>query len=169
MATKKQKEAAKENIKKAQNKWKSMSKREHSQAQPEGQARAKPGTTGEGKYFRLVIRPKEQFVTFRNQDVGEEGGDLMRLAGKRSSGSWDTQAWLINKKSAHVKKGELVADTKDVKEILQTYGPAKLIKADIFKGHPRKNVPEKDKPAAAQQRARSENIEKARAERWASN
>ena len=85
MATVKQKRAAKENIKKAQKKWQSMSTREHSIAQPEGKKRAKPGTTGAGEYYRLVIRSKDDFTTFRNQDVGEKGGDLQRLAGKRVS------------------------------------------------------------------------------------
>ena len=41
MATQKQKEAAKNNIKKAQAKWQAMSPREHAKAQPEGRARAK--------------------------------------------------------------------------------------------------------------------------------
>lgn len=84
-----------------------MSPTEHARAQPEGRARAKPGTKGEGKYYRIVVRPKEEFVTFRYHDVGRPG-HIQRLAGKRSSGSWDDQAWLINKEDAHVKNGELV-------------------------------------------------------------
>ncbi len=39
MATKKQREAAKENIKKAQEKWRSMSTRQKAMAQPEGKDR----------------------------------------------------------------------------------------------------------------------------------
>ena len=30
-------------------------------------ARKKPGTGGSGKFYRIVVRPKEDFVTFRNQ------------------------------------------------------------------------------------------------------
>ena len=79
MATAKQIAAAKKNIKKAQKAWKEMSHTEHARAQPQGRSRKKPGTTGEGKFFRIEVRPKEEFVTFRNQDVGEPGG-IERLA-----------------------------------------------------------------------------------------
>ncbi len=99
MATKKQRETAKINIKKAQAKWRAMSPKEHARSQPEGRARAKPGTKGGGKYYRIVVRPKEEFVTFRYHDVGRPG-HVQRLAGKRSSGSWDDQSWLISKEDA---------------------------------------------------------------------
>ena len=160
MATEKKKEAAKNNIKKAQAAWKAMSSTEHARSQPEGRERKKPGTTGEGKYYRIVVRSKESFVTFRYHDVGEPGG-VQRLAGKRSSGSWDDQAWLISKEMAHMEGNTLVADTPDAKKILQVIGPAKLVKGDIFQGHPRKNIPEREKPTPAQRRSRMENIRKA--------
>lgn len=160
MVTEKQKEAAKVNIKKAQAKWRAMSPTEHARAQPEGRARAKPGTKGEGKYYRIVVRPKEEFVTFRYHDIGQPG-HTQRLAGKRSSGSWDDVAWLISKEDAHVENGILVADTHETQGILDVIGPAKHVKGDIFQGHPRRNVPEREKPTPAQQRARAENIRKA--------
>jgi len=50
MATRSQSSAVRENIKKAQAKWKGMSKREYSLAQPEGLMRKKPGTGGKGKF-----------------------------------------------------------------------------------------------------------------------
>ena len=53
MATDKQKAAAKENIKKAQKRWQEMTPEEHALAQPEARKRAKPGTKGEGDYFRI--------------------------------------------------------------------------------------------------------------------
>src|SRR3989338_1482709 len=90
---------AKKNIKKAQAKWKSMTRRQHALAQPQGRSRQKPGTTGKGKFFRIEVRPKSEFKTFRIQDVWKKGG-LERLAGKRSSGSWDTVAWLVSKEDA---------------------------------------------------------------------
>lgn len=165
MTTEKQRKAAKQNIKKAQAAWSSMTKRQHSLAQPEGRARAKPGTTGEGDYYRIVVRPKKQFTTFRNQDVGEPGG-LQRLAGKRSSGSWSTQAWLIHKSHAHVEGDTLIADSEDVKNLLETLGSApKHEKGDIFTAKDRHNVPEKEKPTEAQKRAQAENIKKAQAAR----
>jgi hypothetical protein len=165
MTTTKQREAAQQNIKKAQAKWQSMSKRQHSLAQPEGRKRSKPGTTGEGDYFRIVVRPKQQFTTFRTQDVGEPGG-LQRLAGKRSSGSWDTQAWLISKDDAHMEGEQLVADSEDAKNLLDRLGSKPIHeKGDVFKAKSRPNVPEKDKPTKAQQQARQENIKKAQATR----
>jgi len=90
MATKKQIEAAKENIKKAQKAWKEMSHRQHALAQPQGRKRAKVGEPGEGEYFRIIVRPGEEFTTFRYHDVGEKG-HILRLAGKRESGSWATR------------------------------------------------------------------------------
>jgi hypothetical protein len=165
MATTKQREAARQNIKKAQAKWQSMSRRQHSLAQPEGRKRAKPGTQATGDYFRIVVRPKEQFVTFRNHDVGEPGG-LQRLAGKRSSGSWSTQAWLISKNDAHLERDTLVADSEDAKNLLKKLGSTpQHEKGDIFTAKDRRNVPEREKPTAAQQRARQQNIKKAQAAR----
>lgn len=163
-ATERQSEAAKKNIKKAQAAWRAMSSRQHALSQPEGRARQKPGTTGEGKYYRVVVRPKKQFSTFRYHDVGEPGG-ILRLAGKRSSGSWDDQSWLISKKMAHIEGNTLVADHADARKVLKVIGPAKHIKGDVFQGHPRKNVPESEKPTLAQRRARAANIRKAQAAR----
>lgn len=161
MATTKQRQAAKQNIQKAQEKWQSMSQQARSRAQPEGRKRAKPGTKGGGDYYRVVVRPKEQFTSFRNQDVGSPGG-LQRVAGRRSSGSWSTQAWLVSKDYAHVSNGELVADHEDAEELLKKLGSKpEHQKGDVFSAKPRRNVPEKDKPTKAQQRARRENIKKA--------
>src|SRR5450759_313335 len=121
MTADKQKEAAKENIKKAQQRWQKMTPRERALAQPEGRKRAKPGTKGEGEYFRIVVRTKDEFATFRYQDVGEKG-HILRLAGKRSSGSWDTQAWLISKDDAHIESDTLVADTDDARRLIEVLG-----------------------------------------------
>ncbi len=160
MATKRQKEAAKKNIKKAQAAWQGMSRREHAAAQPEGRVRAKPGTKGEGNYYRIVVRPKGEFVTFRYHEVGRPG-HIQRLAGKRASGSWADQAWLISKEDAHIARGRLVADSPGARGVLDVIGPAKKVRGDIFEGHPRRKVPEKEKPTPAQRRARMANIRKA--------
>lgn len=165
MATAKQQAAARQNIKKAQVKWKNMSSRQHSLAQPEGRRRAKPGAKGGGDYFRLVVRPKEQFVIFRNQDVGRPGG-LQRLAGKRSSGSWSTQAWLISKDDAHIEGEQLIPDSEDAKNLFDTLSTQPVHeKGDIFSAKDRRNVPEREKPTPAQKRARARNIKKAQAVR----
>jgi hypothetical protein len=161
MATDKQKEAARENIKKAQERWQEMTPRERALAQPEGRKRAKPGTKGEGDYFRIVLRPKDEFVTFRFHDVGDKG-HVMRLAGKRSSGSWDTQAWLIAKGDAHVEGDTLVGDTDDARKVIAALGSKpKHVQGDVFEAKDRPNVPERKKPTEAQLRAWRENIKKA--------
>ncbi|AEE95599.1 hypothetical protein [Mahella australiensis] len=132
MATKKQVEAAKENIKKAQEAWKEMSHRERAVAQPEGKDRAEPGEGGEGDYYRIIVRPKEDFVTFRNHDVGEPG-HIIRLAGKRRNGSWDTHAWLISKKDARIEGESLIPVTQDAKEVIEALASKpKRIEGDIF-------------------------------------
>ncbi|HEY5714601.1 MAG TPA: hypothetical protein VIT68_04595 [Candidatus Gracilibacteria bacterium] len=161
MATQNQIQASRQNIKKAQAKWKSMTKRQRALAQPEGRNRKKPGSTGEGRYYHIIVRPKSQFTSFRCHDVGREG-HTQRLAGHRGSGSWATHAWLISKEDAHAEDGKLVIDSPKVKEILgDLRGPIEQQKGDIFKAKPRKNVPEKDKPTPAQKKAWSENIKKA--------
>lgn len=162
MATRKQTTAAKRNIKKAQAAWKGMTKRQHSLAQPQGRGRKKPGTTGKGKFYRIEVRPKREFVTFRVQDVGKKGG-LERLAGRRSSGSWDTVTWLVSKEEAHVgPNGQLVIDSPRAKTALkQIRGPITHVKGDVFAAHPRKNVPESAKPTPAMRRAQKANIKKA--------
>ena len=165
MATTKQREAAKRNITKAQTAWKGMTPRQHELAQPQGRGRARPGTAGGGDYFRIVVRPKSEFVTFRYHDIGQKG-HLQRLAGKRSSGSWATQAWLIGKADAHVVDNILIADSKDARDLLMKLGSEpKHQKGDVFAAKDRRNVPEREKPTLAQRKARLDNIAKAQAAR----
>jgi len=166
MTSTKQKEAAKKNIKKAQKKWKSMGKRRRAIAQPQGRVRKKPGTGGKGKYYRVVVRPKSEFVTFRAHDVGKKG-HIIRLAGRRKSGSWSTQAWLIAKTDAKKVGRKLIGKTSDVKKLLaQLQSTPKTIKGDVMKARPRKNVPESKKPTLAMRRAQRKNIWKAIKARW---
>jgi hypothetical protein len=150
-----QKSAARDNTKQAQAVWQGMSFRKH----------AKPGAKGTGDYYRIVVRPKEQFSSFRTQDIGRPGG-LQRLAGKRTSGSWATQAWLVSKDSAHVEGKRLVADNKDVRDLIRQLGSQPTLeKGDIFTAKDRPNIAEKDKPTTAQKHAQEENIKKAQAAR----
>lgn len=165
MATTKQRQAARKNVKQAQAAWRGMSSRERSKAQPEGRGRAKPGTTGKGEYYHIEVRSRKEFTTFRTQDVGEKGG-IQRVAGKRGGGSWDTQKWLIGKDEAHIEGKRLVPDTKEAREVLKTLGSKPThISGDRFKAAPRENAPEKKKPTPAQKRARMANIKKAQAAR----
>jgi hypothetical protein len=126
-----------------------------------GRKRARPGTKGEGDYFRIVLQPKEEFTTFCYHDVGEKG-HILRLAGKRSSGSWDTQVWLIGKSDAHIEADTLVADTEDARRLIEALGSKPIhVMGDVFEAHDRPNVPESKKPTEAQKKARLENIKKA--------
>jgi hypothetical protein len=165
MATAKQRAAARRNIRKAKAAWQSMTHRQHARAQPEGRRRKKPGTGGAGNYFHVGVRPKADFVTFRTQDVGESG-HVQRVAGKRGSGSWDTVKWLISKEDAHIQNGKLVPDTAEAKKILAELGSRPVhLKGDTFAAKPRPTIPEREKPTAAQRRARRQNIQKAQAAR----
>jgi|GEM_PF-2710279 len=76
----------------------------------------------------LFSRVNSEFVTFRTQDVGEQG-HLERIAGKRSNGSWDTAVWLIAKEDAHVQGKTLVIDNPKSRTVLkQISGPITLKK-----------------------------------------
>jgi len=161
MATEKQKEAAKKNIKKAQE-----ARREgNAESQPEGGKREPPGSGGSGDFYHIEVRPKGEFVTFRTQDVGGKGG-IERVGGPRENGSWETVKWLVSKEMAHVENGKLVPDHTDAKELFDELGSQpKHIKGDIFKAKDKPDVPEKEKPTKAQAEARQENIKKAQAAR----
>jgi hypothetical protein len=118
-------------------------------AKTEGKRRAKPGTTGEGEYFRIELRSKGDFTTFRYHDVGDKG-HLQRLAGKRPSGSWDTQTWLVSKDDAHIEGDTLVPDTEDAKQLIESLGSQpKHIKGDVFEAKDKPTKPKGKKPAEA--------------------
>jgi hypothetical protein len=130
-----------------------------------GRFRKAPGSSGQGNYYHVEVRDRGDFETFRTQDVGAEG-HLQRVAGKRPSGSWATVKWLIGKEDAHVEDGKLVGDTRDAKDLLKKLGSEPVRKnGDRFEAKPRRNVPEHEKPTAAQQRARRQNIKKAQTAR----
>ncbi len=130
---------------------------------PRKTRRAKPGARGTGKYFHIQVRPKSEFVAFRNQDVGGRGG-IERLAGRRANGSWDTQKWLIGKTQAHLDAGRLVADSAAAKKVLAQLGSApRHLGGDRFIAKPRHDIAESEKPTPAMRRAQLANIEKAQA------
>ena len=165
MATEKQRQAARKNIKKAQAKNEKMSSTQRARSQPDGRSRQKPGSGGQGKYYHVEVREGGEFETFRTQDVGDPG-HLQRVSGKRPSGSWATVKWLIGKEDAHVDDGKLIPDTRDAKDVIKKLGSKPVqIRGDRFEAKPRRNVPERSKPTAAQTRARRQNIKKAQAAR----
>ena len=125
--------------------------------------RAKPGARGTGGFFHIQVRPKSDFVSFRNQDVGGRGG-IERIAGRLANGSWDTQKWLIGKTQAHIDGKRLVADSMAAEKVLAQLGsvPRHLV-GDRFIAKPRRDIPEGAKPTPAMRRAQAANIKKAQA------
>ena len=125
------------------------------------------GSMGEGDYYCIELRPSFDFIFFCNYDVGDKG-HLIRVAGKRTSGFWDTVAWLVSKEDAHIEGETLIGDSEDVKQLIESLGTKpKHVKGDIFEAKDRPNIPEKKKPTEAQKKAWAENIKKAQAARWA--
>ena len=125
--------------------------------------RAKPGARGTGHFFHIQVRPRSEFVSFRNQDVGGRGG-IERVAGRRASGSWDTQKWLIGKSEAHIDGDKLVADSLAAEKVLSQLGSTpRHLGGDRFIAKPRRDIPEREKPTPAMRRAQTANIKKAQA------
>ena len=134
-------------------------------SQSQSSRRQKPGSTGQGNYYHVEVRDGGDFETFRTQDVGDPG-HVQRVSGKRASGSWATVKWLIGKEDAHVEGGKLVGDTRDAKDLLKKLRTKPVhIRGDRFESKPRRNVPERSKPTAAQTRARRQNVKKAQSAR----
>lgn len=159
MATEKQLEAAKQNVKKAKA---ARRKRRDDESNPKQKQHAS-GSSCDGEFYRIEVRPKEEFIIFRNKDVGNKGG-IERLAGKRPGGSWDTATWLVSKNCAHIENKRLVADKPGVKELFDTLGsPPVQIEGDIFKAKDRRSVSQMDQQAAVQKVATSANSKKAQA------
>jgi hypothetical protein len=123
--------------------------------------RAKPGAGGGGKFFHIQVRPRSEFVTFRNQDVGTRGG-IERVAGRRANGSWHTQKWLLGKSEAHIDGNRLVADSRAAEKVLSQLGSApRRLGGDRFIAKPRRKIPASEKPTPAMRRAQLANIKKA--------
>jgi hypothetical protein len=147
MVTPTQKSASKKNLKRAQPVWQGMSFHKHAMSGSVVSKRAATGITSHDEYYRIIVRPKEQFTIFRTQDIGKPGA-LQRLAGKCSGGTWATQAWLVNKGSAHVEGKKLVADNKDVQDLIRQLGSQPVLeKDDIFSTKSSSTIIRTNKPA----------------------
>lgn len=87
---------------------------------------------GSGKFYRVNVQDKSDFVIFRNHDIGR-AGHIERLAGKRANGRWSTVTWLIDKNEAHVENDVLVGDTSSVREVLSRLRrKPRHVKGNIF-------------------------------------
>ena len=109
------------------------------------------------------MRPRTEFVFFRNQDVGSRGG-IERAAGRRRNGSWDTQKWLVGKTEAHRAGKRLTPDTAAARKLLSQLGSTpRHLGGDRFIAKPRRKIPAREKPTPAMRRAQAANIKKAQA------
>jgi hypothetical protein len=125
--------------------------------------RAKPGASGSGGFFHIQVRPRTEFVSFRNQDVGRRSG-IERVAGRRANGSWDTQKWLIGKSEAHRAGKQLKPDSAAARKVLSQLGSTpRHLGGDRFIAKPRRRIPASEKPTPAMRRAQLANIRKAQA------
>lgn len=95
----------------------------------------KTESSGEGRYYRIVLKSPEQFTTFRIHDVGREG-HAQRLTGRTDRGRWETQAWLINKEDAERRGRTLVATDRGAKKIFSSLTEPIQLRGDIFRAHP---------------------------------
>ena len=125
--------------------------------------RANRARAARGGFFHIQVRPRSEFVFFRNQDVGRRGG-IERIAGRRANGSWDTQKWLIGKTEAHRAGKKLAPDTAAARKVLKQLGSTpRHLGGDRFIAKPRRKIPASEKPTPAMRRAQLANIKKAQA------
>jgi hypothetical protein len=130
----------------------------HAITQPEDKKEGKISKKNKSNYFRIIVRPKDEFSSFRYQDVGEPG-HIQRLTGRRQDGSWDTQAWLISKQDAHVEDDRLITDTKEARELVkQLEADLKYVRENVFEAKSFRNVPQKVGTRAKKHDVRRENI-----------
>jgi hypothetical protein len=67
-------------------------------------------------YYRIKVRPKNQFSTFRIEHLTEN--DSIQITGRLADGSWGTQQWLINKGDVRLEDGRLVADDDRIQDAI---------------------------------------------------
>jgi hypothetical protein len=67
-------------------------------------------------YYRIKVRSKNQFSTFRIEHLTEN--DSIQITGRLADGSWGTQQWLINKGDVRLENGILVADDDRIQEAI---------------------------------------------------
>jgi hypothetical protein len=107
-------------VKQAQKIWRNMTSDQHNTT-PEGQGRTSQSEhESAGSFFRITVRPKEQYVSFRNYNVDGSSG-LIRVAGRKRSGTWDTHAWLLSKDSAHQEDDYLLAETEEARNLFSGF------------------------------------------------
>lgn len=92
-----------------------------------------------GKYYRIEVRPREEFDLFRVRDMDKKG-HLECLLGKREKGSrFCPVAWLVLKEDAHLShNGRLVIDRPETRSVLkQITTPIVHDEGDFFHAKPK--------------------------------
>ena len=147
MPTGKQIEAARQNIRKAQLKWQSMSPAERSRSNPEGRRRVKAGRNGKGDHYHIEVRDKFYFELFRTHEIGE---GIQRVDGRQADGRWMTLKWLLPKSQVEINDGRLIGTTEEAQQILSQLDPQpRRIKGDIFHAkHPARHHAHAPMPAS---------------------
>ncbi|MDP2625219.1 MAG: hypothetical protein Q8P27_03465 [Candidatus Peregrinibacteria bacterium] len=107
--------------------------------------RKEPGSTGEGRYFHVEVKPSKDFTSFTTHDVGRKGHS-QRVTGKLKNGEWATQKWLIHKDDAYVSDvGELESEDPKIKKILDSLkGDVMHVEGDIFNIRTHRKVVERE-------------------------
>jgi hypothetical protein len=83
-------------------------------------------------YFRIIVRPEDKYKSFRHKDIGAQGR-IIRVSGRKNSGSWDTQAWLISKDYAYQEDEKLIAESDEVRDLFEGFsGPPKRLEGDTY-------------------------------------
>lgn len=77
-------------------------------------------TASKRGYFRIIIRPRKQFVAFHTLET-REPSSVQRLAGHRPASVRANQTWLLSKEIAHVEKGRIIPDTSEAVELLAAF------------------------------------------------
>jgi hypothetical protein len=99
----------------------------------------RPSANPGGQFYRIEVRPKEQFDVFRVSDLAQKG-HLECLLGKRSGSSrFHPVQWLVSKKDAHVaQNGRLIIDHPRTRMVLkQLEIPIVHYEGDFFHAKPK--------------------------------
>lgn len=93
------------------------------------------------KYYEIVVRPQSEFKTEEYRtDMLDEG--IVRLAGRRMSGLWDTQAWFLSEEHARMKNGKLIPVTEPAKHVVKTLASEpKWVKTNVFRARDKFKIP----------------------------
>lgn len=94
-----------------------------------------------GKYYRIEVRPKEEFDLFRVRDIEtDKSGHLECLLGRhKRSSRFIPVAWLVPKEDAHLSEnGRLVIDRPGTRKVLkQIKVPIIHREGDFFHAQPK--------------------------------